>query len=128
MKSFHKVALVVLMALALAGCTTKNKALAQSRGSFIAGQQQGFAQAQAQVEAAGTAVTVLGDVRNRTVEWVEELTLSQAIVAAEYLRALDPTAITITRQGRKYEVSPKRLTKGLEDPYLEPGDVVELHR
>ena len=66
--------------------------------------------------------------RNRTVEWVEELTLTQGIVAAEYLHARDPSAITITRQGRKYEVNPKRLLKGQEDPYLEPGDVVELHR
>ena len=126
MKSFHTGVLVVLVALALASCTTKNKALAQSRGSFIAGQQQGFAQAQAQAPA--TTVTILGDVRNRTVEWTEELTLTQAIVTAEYLHSRDPSSITITRQGRKYEVSPKRLAKRLEDPYLEPGDLVELHR
>ena len=117
---------VLLLALALSGCTTKSKALAQSRGAFIAGQQRGFAQAQAQ--ATSTNVTFLGDVRNRSVEWVEELTLTQAIVAAEYIHARDPSSITITRQGRKYEVSPKRLLKGQEDPYLEPGDVVELHR
>ena len=118
--------MVFAVTLALAGCTTKNQALAQSRGSFIAGQQQGFAQAQAQAPA--TTVTILGDVRNRTVEWTEELTLTQAIVTAEYLHSRDPSSITITRQGRKYEVSPKRLAKGLEDPYLEPGDLVELHR
>ena len=116
----------LLLALASAGCTTKSKSLAQSRGAFIAGQQQGFAQAQAQAPA--TTVSILGDVRNRTVEWVEELTLTQAIVTAEYLHPRDPSLITITRQGRKYEVNPKRLLKGLEDPYLEPGDVVELHR
>lgn len=122
MKIVFTVAL--LLVLVLAGCTTKSKALAQSRGSFIAGQQQGFAQAQAQ----GKTVTILGDVRNRTVDWAEELTLTQAIVTAEYLHARDPRSITITRQGRKYEVSPKRLVSGLEDPYLEPGDVVELHQ
>ncbi len=116
----------LIFALAPSGCTTKSKALAQSRGAFIAGQQQGFAQAQAQT--VSTNVTFLGDVRNRTVEWVEELTLTQGLVAADYLHPRDPSSITITRQGRKYEVSPKRLLKGLEDPYLEPGDVVELHR
>ena len=124
MKIVFTVAL--LLVLVLAGCTTKSKALAQSRGSFIAGQQQGFAQAQAQAQ--GKTVTILGDVRNRTVDWVEELKLTQAIVTAEYLHARDPRSITITRQGRKYEVSPKRLVSGLEDPYLEPGDVVELHQ
>lgn len=124
MRLFFTVGL--LLALALAGCTSKSKALAQSRGAFIAGQQQGFAQVQAQAQA--TTITILGDVRNRTVEWVEGLTLTQAIVTAEYLHPRDPSSITITRQGRKYEVNPKRLLKGLEDPYLEPGDVVELHR
>ena len=118
--------IAVVLALGAGGCTTKSKALAQTRGAFIAGQQQGFTHAQ--VAAPSTSITILGDVRNRTVEWVEGLTLAQAIVTAEYLHARDPSSITITRQGRKYEVSPKRLAKGLEDPYLEPGDQVELHQ
>ncbi len=125
-RSARVLACGLLLALVLSGCTTKSKALAQSRGAFIAGQQQGFAQAQELTTS--STVTFVGDVRNRSVEWEEQLTLTQAIVAAVYLHPRDPSAITIIRQGRKYEVSPKRLLKGQDDPYLEPGDVVELHR
>jgi hypothetical protein len=69
-----------------------------------------------------------GFVRKSFVPWIEDLTLAKAILQAEYTGQWDPHLITITRQGRVFHVNPKRLLSGLDDPALEPGDIVEVQR
>jgi len=109
----------------LAGCTTKAKSRAEAQKSFIQGQQQAIT-AQQQFQAAQQpAVWFRGLIRHPRVPWTEDLTLSRALAAAEYTGALDPTVILVIRQGQTYKVDPKRMLRGLDDPVLEPGDIVE---
>lgn len=102
---------VLLVALALAGCVTKQTI---------------------QVAPPPTdqkaVVWVRGDVKNRAVPWDEDLTLSRAIVAAEYTGLWDPHAISILRSGQTYKVNTRDLLKQRDDPFLQPGDVVVIER
>jgi hypothetical protein len=66
-----------------------------------------------------------GLVRQTRVPWVEGLTLSQALAAAQYTGALDPSVILVIRQGQVYRIDPKRLLRGEDDPELLPGDQVD---
>ena len=72
-------------------------------------------------------VTVRGNVRYSTVLWTDGLTVARAIVAAEYVGAREPGSIVVRRQGDRFFVSVTRLLQGIVDPWLEPGDVVELY-
>ncbi len=114
---------LVAVVLATAGCAGKAKLREQE--AFRKGQQQAL---DAQQLAQEPAVWFRGQVRHPRVPWRENLTLAQALVAAEYTGALDPTRINVIRQGQTYRVDPKRLLRGVEDPVLEPGDVVEIAR
>ena len=119
-------ALCVLLAaviIATAGCAGKAKQ--REKEAFRKGQQQAL---EAQQLAQEPAVWFRGMVRHPRVPWRENLTLAQALVAAEYTGALDPTRINVVRQGQTYRVDPKRLLRGAEDPVLEPGDIVEVAR
>ncbi len=89
----------------------------------MAGQQQAI---QAQ-QSLGQNVQIIGNVRNSTVEWFEGMSLSQAIVAAEYQETRDPREILIFRRGQVINVNPKELLRG-RDHLLEAGDRIELHR
>ena len=111
------------LVLVVSGCTTKSNANAQARAAFLMGQQQALAQQQQ-----GPVVTVVGQVKNRTVPWTEDLTLTKALIAAEYQGFSDPRAITIIRNGQQYQVNVKQLLKGREDPPLEPGDTIEVRQ
>lgn len=73
-------------------------------------------------------VWIRGDVKNGVVPWNEELTLSRAIVAAQYIGLLDPHAISVLRAGETYKVNPRDLLKLRDDPVLQPGDVVVIER
>lgn len=73
-------------------------------------------------------VWVRGDVKNRAVPWDEGLTLSRAVVAAEYTGLWDPHAIAVVRGGQTYKVDPRDLLKQRDDPILQPGDVVVIER
>lgn len=91
----------LLAALAAAGCVTKKKEQLAARQAFIAGQQQAMqAAAQARQQPQGPVVYVQGPVRNPVVEWKEGLTLSQAIVAAEYTAFMNPLVIRVLRNGQ----------------------------
>jgi hypothetical protein len=74
------------------------------------------------------AVYFRGYVRKPVVTWKEDLTLAKAILEAEYTGQWDPRLITITRRGQVFRVNPRRLLSGLEDPALEPGDIIEVQR
>ena len=119
-----KTALIMLLfALALNGCTTKEAARREAdKKAFIATQQSAMA-AQANQE---PAVWFRGDVRNQRVPWTEGLTLAEALVAAQYTGNWDPHRITLTRQGEIFVINPRRLLRGQDNPELELGDLIEV--
>ena len=118
----------LLLAVALGGCVTKSKANAQARAAFLAGQQQAMAtmqQAQPQGQGQVPGVTVNGEVRNRVVPWTAGLTLTKALLAADYYGTTDPDQIMIVHNGMATRVDPKQLLTGVDIP-LQPGDVVRI--
>ena len=122
-----KTILFILLAAVLVtpGCASKSKTKLREQEAFLRGQQQAIA---AQQEAQQPAVWFRGLIRHSRVPWTENMTLAQALVAADYTGTLNPTSIKIIRQGQTYRIDPKRLLRGLEDPPLEPGDLVEVTR
>jgi len=112
---------LAMLACVLIGCTTKNKSKADARAAFVAGQQQALER----VLQSRNSVTVVGPVRNPLLTWTEELTLAQALIAADYYLRKDPREIVIVRNGQPIRVDPKLLLSG-EDVPLEPGDVVNV--
>ena len=72
------------------------------------------------------SVIVKGNVRYSVIPWTEDLNVAKAILAAEYLGLRDPANIIIRRQGDRLFVSPNRLMQGIVNPWLEPGDILEL--
>ena len=115
---------LVLLAVAFAGCVSKSKADARARAAFIAGQQQAVVRMQ-QVQGQGPSVTINGEVRNRIVPWTEGMTLAKAVVAADYYGATDPAQIIIVHNGIATRVEPRQLLNGVDIP-LQPGDIVQL--
>ena len=115
-------ALLVLTTV-LGGCITRSKANARARAAYAAGQQQAFAQI---ADARRINIRFIGPVRQLEVPWQDGLTLAQAIAAAGYTDARDPTVILIIRQRERVPVSPRDLLAGKDVP-LEPGDTVEIH-
>ena len=115
---------LLLLVLTVSSCTSRSKAKAQNQAAFKAGQLQALATMTQQAP----VISFRGDVKNSVVPWTEDLTLSAALLAAEYNGLWDPHSISIVRQGQVIRVNPKRLLSGSEDPPLEPGDVVEIRR
>jgi hypothetical protein len=114
----------LLILLATSGCTTKASANAQAQAAFMRGQQEALKQQQQNAP----SVYFRGDVKKPSVPWTEDLTLAQALVAAEYTGLWDPHTILIIRKGETFKIDPKRVLRGVEDPLLEPGDIVEIQR
>ena len=114
--------LCLLLALLLVlGCAS-NARLREER-AFRQGQAQALTEQQQQIQ---PSVRFQGDVRQTRIPWTEGLTLSQALLTAQYTWSWDPRTITVTRQGQLYSVNPKRLFRGEDNPVLEPDDVVEV--
>jgi hypothetical protein len=113
----------LLLAAAAAGCVSKSKAAAQAREAFFAGQREAEQRMQRQPQIPN--VTILGEVRNHTVPWTEDLTLARALIAAGYSGRADPTDIVIIRNGQGTQVAPQKLLSG-EDVPLQAGDVVTI--
>jgi molybdopterin converting factor small subunit len=89
------------MVLAGAGCASQKKARDQERQAYLAGQQQALMQAaQHARQQQGPAVFMQGPVRNQVVPWAEGLTLSQAIVQAEYTAFMNPLLVRVIRNGQ----------------------------
>jgi len=112
---------LLLVTIAIAGCTTKSAAKAQAREAYIAGQRQAFEHALQ----SKNSVTILGPVRNQQVPWTEDLTLAKALVVAEYYSRTNPTEILIVRQGRAITVDVNQLLAGQDVP-LQAGDLVHI--
>lgn len=73
------------------------------------------------------SVIVKGNVLYPVLPWTEDLTVTRAIVQAEYVGQRSPYTISIRRQGERLFVDPARLMLGIIDPWLEAGDILELH-
>lgn len=86
----------------------------------------GMQQAGQAAEQARTTVLVRGPIQTPIIPWRPGLTLSQAIVSARYLRVTDPQRIVLIRQGFANRIDVRRLLKGLDDPELQPGDVIDM--
>jgi hypothetical protein len=106
----------------VSGCVSAAKAKADARAAYNAGQQDAMAR-MSQVEKLN--ITVVGPVRNSVVAWKEDLTLANALLAAEYLSNTDPRQILIVRKGIAIPVDPNQLLSGKDVP-LQPGDVIHL--
>ena len=116
----------LLLAVVLGGCVSKSKSNARARAAFMAGQQQAMVRMQqAQTQGQGPCVTINGEVRNRVVLWEEGMTLSKAVLAADYYGAKDPGQIIVLHNGVANRVDPKQLLTGADIP-LQPGDIVQL--
>src|SRR5215469_2735914 len=123
MKLHHYYAPVVaILALVfVAGCVTKATADAQAKAAFVAGEKAAYQTMQSST----TAIIILGNVQKHQVPWVEGLTLGQALSAANYTGAHDPTDIIIRRNSIQTEIDPKQLLRGRDVP-LHPGDVISV--
>jgi hypothetical protein len=113
---------LLLLTFSITGCVSKSKAKLNAQAAYLEGQQKVLAEQAAQQ----TSVWFRGDIRNPRVAWIEGLTLSQALLTAQYTWNSDPRLITVTRNGEVYQVSAKLLLRGEDDPLLEPGDIVEV--
>jgi hypothetical protein len=94
----------------------------EAQRAYIAGQQQAMARMQQPRE---PFVRIDGPVRNPTLPWAEDLTLTKAIIAAEYVPAGTPTSIIVVRNGQGTQIEPNVLLQGKDIPLL-PGDVVQI--
>jgi len=110
----------------ITGCVSKSKAEAQARAAFFAGQRQAVEMVQ-RAQTLGPTVTVVGEVRNPTIPWTNDMTLAKALVAADYYGHTDPREILIERNGQATSYDPKKLLGG-EDVPLKPKDVIEIRR
>ena len=122
--------MVLSVAFASAGCVTKSESDARARIAFLEGQNQALMRMQGtapqpQPPMAGPGVTFIGPVQNLAVPWRTGLTLTQAIVSAQYTGNGDPAAIVIHRNGQDIPINPKGLLNG-EDFVLQIGDVIEI--
>lgn len=113
------------MMVAASGCVTKSKARADARAAYRRGIQDAL---RMQQQGQHPPITVRGDVRNGQLPWREGLTLSRALVEADYRGVGSPRNIIVTRNGESYAVHPRQLLSGAMDPLLEPGDQIEVVR
>jgi hypothetical protein len=116
-------AVILVLALAVTGCTTRSQARKEAQRAFLAGQS---ATLQRELAEQADSVTVIGPVQNSLVPWVAGLTLAQAVATANYVGEHNPREIIITRNGEQASLDASALLNGAKVP-LEPGDVVEIH-
>lgn len=120
--------ILLFVAVAISGCTSKSKAHADARAAFFAGQAKAMQEQRAATlprRAPGNTVAIVGPVKCCALAWTPDLTLIKTIVAAEYIPEGEPGQIVITRDGQQIPVSASVLLHGQDIPML-PGDVVEL--
>ncbi|MDB6020972.1 MAG: hypothetical protein JWQ04_829 [Pedosphaera sp.] len=115
------IAFYLMLLLAGAGCVTKSELKSKERAAYLAGQKQAEAQ---QLNA--SSVWVVGNVHNPSIPWTEDLTLTKALIEADYAGTGDPSQIVVLRNGRPPTyVSAKQLLGGYNMPLL-AGDRVEV--
>ena len=111
---------LLIVAATAGGCVSKSKSQLRSYQAYMAGQREAGGGTQARV------VNIIGNVKNHMVNWSEDLTLTKALVAAEYQGMRDPRQIWVKRGAERYPINIKAMLAGNDDPPLEPGDIIEL--
>jgi hypothetical protein len=114
---------ILFLVLLLTGCVSKKEAEMQARQAYMEGQQQAAKQWQAERP---PEVIVHGPVRNPTVPWVDDLSLAQAIVDADYTGFMNPILIRVIRNGQMVEEMKGIDLLHHQDFPLEPGDIVDI--
>ena len=123
------VAILLLAAMLAAGCTTKADAQRKAQDAYLRGRMIEAQQAEQQRQQAATpAVTVLGEVRNQIVPWIEGITLPQAIASAQYTGARQPKAVILRHGNEAARFDIQFILQNGQAIPLEPGDVIELVR
>jgi hypothetical protein len=112
--------------LALTACVSKSEANRRAESAYLRGQRDAARAGQERLQSAAPSVTVRGNVRRPSVPWSEELTVSRALATAEWVGRLNPTQIIVRRGAQTYSISVRQLLSGLQDLFLEPGDVIEV--
>jgi hypothetical protein len=112
---------VLVLLIATFGCKSKDGLGRTPPPTYMdAAMQEAMRQAQ-------MVVHVRGPVRNGIIPWNEDLTLAGALVEANYIGRIDPLSVTVTRGKKVQRFSAARLLSG-GDMFLEPGDVIDIHR
>ena len=119
----HRFLICVVLALVATSCVTKSGARREAQKTLFENQQR-EAMEQQQRE---PAVWFRGDIRNARVPWREDLTLVEALDAAQYTQRQDPHTLTVTRKGEVFKVNVHRLLRGQDNPVLEPDDIIDVH-
>jgi hypothetical protein len=129
-----------LCCIGLTGCVTKSAAEAKARDAYLAGQREAYtrmqqqppgmqgaqpAQSQQSAQPQQSTVSIDGPVANPTVPWTPGLTLSQALITANYTADAAPIDILIVRNRVATRVDVSKLLSGQDTP-LQAGDVVHL--
>ena len=123
MKRLLYLLLLALIVVPACGTSSKSPAQTEAQAALLL-QKQAWAQTQLQ----SPSVFVRGEVKHTVIPWNEDLTLAQAIVAAEYRGLWDPHTILVIRKGQTFKINPKHLLWRTEDPHLEAGDIIEIQR
>jgi len=112
-----------------AGCVSKTQAKRQAQEAYMAGQNQALTAAVANANKTVTpTITIHGPVANEVIPWVDDLTLAQALLQADYQAPTNPKRITITRnQGEIVQVNMRSFLNGNDIP-LQPGDRIDVAR
>ena len=123
--SLGRVLMMSTVIVLLAGCKTQEKRPGvEGYHELIRRQQEALAIEQLKQP----VVYFRGLVQKPIVTWREDLTLAEALLEAGYTQPLSPRVIRVHRQGRSHNVDVTRLLRGMDNPLLEPGDVVEVVR
>lgn len=111
----------LLVLIVVSGCVSNSELKKKERAAFLAGQRQGAAR-----QINGSSVWIVGNVRNPSIPWTEDLTLRRALVEADYLGQGDPGQIVVVRNGQAPKIlTAKQLLGGYDMPLL-AGDRVEV--
>jgi len=110
-----------------AGCASKSDKQARQRAALMAAQQQqAAAMQQQQQQVNSSAVWVVGNVRNPSIPWTQDLTLRRALIEADYQGPGDPNQIVVLRNGSQpTTINAKDLLGGFDMP-LQACDRVEV--
>jgi hypothetical protein len=116
--------LILALSILATGCVTKKKAQMEARQAYANGQLQALQAQQRAQMAQGPVVFVQGPVQNPVVPWHDGMTLSQAIVDANYTAFMNPNLVRVLRNGQVVGE-----LKGIDllhhqDIDLQPGDNV----
>lgn len=118
--------LIILAVGASTGCVSKSASRERAHKAFLEGQRTGAASAQSTLQTQSKSVMVVGEVRNPVVPWIEGLSLTQAIIAAQHAGPRSPRAVILRHGAESATFETGFVMQNGHTILLEPGDVIEL--